>query len=88
MGLARSSAPIGKGRRAQGLLIHLKAPGPVRGYEAPMSSKTPMADPRRDDLAPVGEEARAQRSETIMPLIWAGLGLIVVLVFAISSTVR
>ncbi|MBS0412565.1 MAG: hypothetical protein JSR86_21800 [Proteobacteria bacterium] len=53
-----------------------------------MSSKTPMADPRRDDLAPVGEEARAQRSETIMPLIWAGLGLIVVLVFAISSTVR
>jgi hypothetical protein len=53
-----------------------------------MSSKTPMASPVRNDLEPVGEEARAQRAETIMPLIWAALGLIVVLVFAISSTVQ
>ena len=53
-----------------------------------MSSKLPSAAPEREDLAPLGEEARAQRSEAIMPLIWAGLGLIIVLVFAISSTVR
>jgi len=49
---------------------------------------TVMTTTRRDDVEPVGDEARAQRSETIMPLIWAGLGLIIVLVFAIGSTIH
>ncbi len=41
---------------------------------------------RRDDLPPTGDEARAQSQETIMPLIWACLGLLVILGFSIWST--
>lgn len=40
---------------------------------------------RRDDLPPTGDEARAQSQETIMPLIWAGLGLLTIVGFSIWS---
>lgn len=36
-----------------------------------------------DDLPPTGEEAKSQRQETIMPLIWGLLGLILVVGFTI-----
>ena len=35
----------------------------------------------REDEEPTGEEAEAQREETVMPLVWGGLGLAVVLGF-------
>jgi hypothetical protein len=40
-----------------------------------------------DDMPPSGEEARAQRLATSMPLVWLALGLIVVLLFALLMTV-
>ena len=36
-----------------------------------------------DDLPPTGEEAKSQRQDTIMPLIWGLLGLILVVGFTI-----
>lgn len=35
-----------------------------------------------DDVPPTGEEARAQRRGRFMPLIWAVLGLLTILIFA------
>lgn len=43
---------------------------------------------REDDMPPTGDEACAQRQETIMPLIWAGLGLLVIVGFCIWSMVH
>jgi hypothetical protein len=34
-----------------------------------------------DDLPPTGDEARAEARETVMPLIWIGLGVVVILLF-------
>ncbi len=34
-----------------------------------------------DDMPPSGEEARAQSRETVMPLIYIGLGVIAIVVF-------
>jgi uncharacterized RDD family membrane protein YckC len=39
-------------------------------------------------MPPSGEEARAQRKETAMPLLWLVLGLIVVIVFILLLTAR
>jgi hypothetical protein len=35
-----------------------------------------------DDLPPTGDEAQAQRQQTVAPLIWGGFGLAVALAFA------
>jgi hypothetical protein len=39
--------------------------------------------PPRDleDLPPTGEEARAQRRETLMPLVWIAIGLVAIITF-------
>ncbi len=34
-----------------------------------------------DDLPPTGDEARAQRRETIMPLLWIGIGALAIIIF-------
>ncbi|HEY5107672.1 MAG TPA: hypothetical protein VII73_13040 [Caulobacteraceae bacterium] len=44
----------------------------------PASEKEARPD---DDLPPTGDEARAQRTATLMPLIWSALGLLVVIAF-------
>ena len=44
--------------------------------------------PFSDDLPPTGEEARIQRAETVMPLVWAGLGLMLVLLYSVALGVR
>jgi hypothetical protein len=41
-----------------------------------------------DDMAPDGEEARAQRRATSMPIVWLGLGLLVVLAFTAALGLR
>jgi hypothetical protein len=41
-----------------------------------------------EDLPPTGEEASIQRVETIMPLVWAGLGLLLVVLYSIALGVR
>ena len=46
------------------------------------------ANANGDDLPPRGEEARAQRRETVMPLVWLGLGLLVVIVFVAVLAMR
>jgi uncharacterized RDD family membrane protein YckC len=38
-----------------------------------------------DDTPPSGEEAEAQRGETVMPLVWIGLGAAVVAVFLVVA---
>jgi len=43
---------------------------------------------RSDDLPPTGEEARIRRSETVMSLVWAGLGLFLVVLYSIALGVR
>jgi hypothetical protein len=48
--------------------------------EQPASEKEARPD---NDLPPTGDEARAQRVQTAMPLVWAVLGLLVVLVFVL-----
>ena len=53
--------------------------------EQPASEKEARPD---NDLPPTGDEARAQRSQTAMPLIWALLGLLVVLVFVLVLASR
>lgn len=44
--------------------------------------------PGGNDLPPSGEEARAQRKETTMPLVWLTLALVVVAVFVILLATR
>jgi hypothetical protein len=39
-------------------------------------------------MPPSGEEARAQRKATSMPLVWLAVGIVVILVFAILMTVK
>ncbi len=34
-----------------------------------------------DDTPPTGDEARAQRRQTVMPLIWLALGIVAALAF-------
>lgn len=34
-----------------------------------------------DDQEPTGEEAEAQREETAMPLVWGGLGVLLIVGF-------
>ena len=46
--------------------------------QQPASEKEAQPD---NDLPPTGDEAQAQRTQTVMPLIWAAIGLLVVLVF-------
>jgi hypothetical protein len=46
--------------------------------QQPASEKEARPD---NDLPPTGDEAQAQRTQTVMPLIWAAIGLLVVLVF-------
>ena len=41
-----------------------------------------------DDVPPTGEEARAQRRRPVMPLIWAVLGLLTILIFAVLLGLR
>jgi hypothetical protein len=41
-----------------------------------------------DDLPPTGDEAREQRKETSMPIVWLGLGLAIMVVFAIILWMR
>ncbi len=41
-----------------------------------------------DDMAPDGEEARAQRRATSMPIVWLGVGLLVVLAFIVALGMR
>jgi len=53
--------------------------------EQPASEKEARPD---NDLPPTGDEARAQRDETAMPLVWAVLGLLVVLVFVLVLASR
>jgi len=40
-----------------------------------------MSDADRDDVEPTGEEAEAQREETIMPWVWGAIGVIVAALF-------
>ncbi len=40
------------------------------------------AAPGGDDVPPSGEEARAQRRATSLPLVWLSLGLLVIGLFA------
>jgi hypothetical protein len=40
-----------------------------------------------DDMPPSGEEARAEREETLMPLIWIGLGAAAVAGFLVLAVV-
>ena len=52
----------------------------------PLDRNQPPRDetgPGGNDMPPSGEEARAQKTATSMPLIWLLLGLVVVLGFAI-----
>ena len=56
------------------------------GVEAMVDPVEPVSpDPRRgadrDDLPPSGHEARARGRATTMPLVWAVLGLLVVVAF-------
>jgi len=53
--------------------------------EQPASEKESRPD---DDLPPTGDEAQAQRAQTAMPLVWAVLGLLVVLVFVLVLASR
>ena len=41
-----------------------------------------------DDLPPTGEEARIQRTETVMPLVWAALGLLLAVLYSIALGMR
>ena len=38
---------------------------------------------RSDDVPPTGEEARSQRMQSVTPLIWAVIGLLVVAIFVV-----
>ncbi len=40
-----------------------------------------------DDLPPTGDEAEAEAEETVMPLIWIGLGALVIILFLTLSLV-
>jgi hypothetical protein len=40
-----------------------------------------MSDADRDDVEPTGEEAEAQREETVMPWIWGAIGVVVAALF-------
>ncbi len=42
--------------------------------------------PGGNDMPPSGEEARAQRKATSMPLVWLLLGLVVALGFTLMAT--
>jgi hypothetical protein len=44
--------------------------------------------PGGNDLPPSGEEARAQRMQTIMPLVWLALGIVVIAVFVLLLATR
>ena len=39
-------------------------------------------------MPPTGEEAREQRRETAMPLFWAAIGILIVIVFVAFLTMR
>ena len=39
-------------------------------------------------MAPTGEEARAQRRATSMPIVWLGLGLAIAVVFTAALGMR
>ena len=40
-------------------------------------------EPIMDDLPPKGDEAEAQRMETIMPFVWGGIGIVAALGFTV-----
>ena len=43
---------------------------------------------RRDDLPPTGDEAKAQRIEPVMPLIWALLGFALIVAYSLWAALR
>jgi len=50
--------------------------------DGPQSSReTPQAG-GGNDVPPTGGEAREQRKETTMPLVWLGLGVVIMAAFA------
>ena len=44
--------------------------------------------PRRDDLPPTGDEAKAQSVELVMPLIWALLGFVLIVAYSFWAALR
>ncbi len=48
----------------------------------------PPSSADSNDTPPTGEEAKAQSRQTTMPLIWMGLGALVILLFVAFAMLR
>ncbi len=54
------------------------------GVHASATLQMPEEKSDMDDLPPTGDEARRRRLDTVMPLVWGLLGVVVMLVFVIG----
>jgi hypothetical protein len=48
----------------------------------------PRSTAASNDMPPTGEEARARSRQTVMPLIWMGLGALAILLFVAFAMLR